>query len=242
LYAIRHVPHLAGVRVFRFGDGPTSPGDGESYRGFSVNSSVIPELVARMPRLEELYLYTHYLDTAALFALPLPRLRVLRIDHETSYPYEVLAANPSLGNLTHILCHPHAQRPYDPDAYIRLDQLRAICRSPHLTNLSHLQLRLTDFGDAGAEEIVASGVLKRLRVLDLSLGCITDRGARVLAACPDLKNLTLLDLSQNALTDTAIAALAATGVPLKTDRQHGEYPGRPGGSDWLEYLSQGDWE
>lgn len=242
LYALRHVPHLAGVRVFRLGDGPTGAGDVASGRSRSMNGDPIHEIVARMPRLEELYLYVRGVNTADLFALPLSRLRVLRVDHETSYPLEVLAANRSLGNLTHLLCYPHAQRPDDPDAYIRLEQLRAVCRSPHLTRLVHLQLWLTDFGNAGAEEIAASGVLKRLRVLDLAYGCITDHGAAVLAACPDLKNLALLDLSMNALTDAGIAALTATGVPLKTGSQHGEYPDRPGGPDWLEYLSYGDLE
>jgi hypothetical protein len=195
-----------------------------------------------MPRLEELYLYAGDVDAAALFALPLPHLRVLRVDHERSYPLDVLAENPSLGNLTHLSCHPHAQRPGDPDAYLRLDQLRAVCRSPHLRNLSHLRLRLTDFGDEGAEELIASGVLKRLRVLDLSYGCMTDAGAAALAASPDLRNLALLDLSRNALGENGIAALRATDVTLKADDQHGEHPSRMGEDGYLDYLGYGDME
>ena len=243
LYALRHVPHLAGVRVFRYGDGPTGVGDDGERRGpCHANGSVIHEVVARMSRLEELYLYAGDLNAAELFALPLPRLRVLRVDHEMSYPLEVLAANSALGNLTHILCHPHAQTPNDADAYIRLDQLRAICLSPHLTSLAHLQLRLTDFGDEGTEEIVASGLLQRLRVLDLSYGCITDVGARALAACPDLKNLQLLDLTMNAMTAEGIAALTATGITVVANEQHGEHPSRMDPNGYLDYLSYGDIE
>jgi hypothetical protein len=170
------------------------------------------------------------------------RLRVLRYDHARSYPFDVLAANPALGSLTHLLCHPHAQVPDDPDAYIRLDQLRAICRSPHLTSLTHLQLRLTDFGDDGIAEIIESGILKRLRVLDLSYGCVTDDGARALAACPDLKHLHHLDLTMNALTEEGIAALAATGVAFTAEDQHDEHPTRMGENGYLDYLSYGDME
>jgi hypothetical protein len=243
LHALLYVPHLAGVRVLRYGDGPTSPGsDGERHGSCSANGEIIHELVARMPRLEELYLYAYDVKPEALFAQPMPRLRILRVDHETNYPFEVLAANPTLGSLTYLLCHPHAQRPDDPDAYIRLDQLRAICRSPHLTNLTHLQLRLTDFGDDGVRELIASGILKRLKALDLSLGCVTDEGAKLLAACPDLKNLTSLDLCQNAIEGAGIAALEATGVQVNTQAQHGEHPSRMEEHGYLEYLSNGDWE
>ncbi|QJW96556.1 TIGR02996 domain-containing protein [Frigoriglobus tundricola] len=243
LYALTHVPHLAGVRVFRYGDGPTVPGDdGERHGPCHTSGAFVHGVVARMPQLEELYLYAHSMEPAALFALPLSRLRILRVDHEMSYPLDVLAANSLLGNLTHILCHPHAQRPEDPHAYIRLDQLRALCRSPHLPRLTYLQLCLTDFGDEGAEEVIASGVLKRLRVLDLSYGCMTDSGAIALAACSDLKNLSLLDLTMNSLTEVGIAALTATGVPFKADQQHAEHPSRIDEHGYLEYLSYGDIE
>src|SRR5262249_33565001 len=160
------------------GDGPTAPGDdGERHGPCHTAGTFAHEVIARMPRLEELYLYAYDVPAAAVFAYPMPRLRILRVDDATEYPLGVLAGHPALGNLTHLLCHPHAQYPEDHVAYIRLDQLRAVCRSPHLRSLTHLQLRLTDFGDDGVEEVVASGALKRLRVLDLSNGCVTDRGA-----------------------------------------------------------------
>ncbi len=227
LYALTWVPHLAGIRVFRLGNG---------------NGEMAHELIKRMPRLEELHLYAHRVFAEIIFAYPIPQLRVLHYDHASYYPLEVLATNPTLGNLTSISCHPHAQRPGDSDAYIRLDQLRAICRSPHLRKLSHLQLLLTDFGDAGIEEIITSGMLKQIRELNLSYGCVTDAGAALLAECPDLKNLTQLDLSQNALGDAGIKALQSTGVSVNTTAQHGEHPKRMGERGWLEYLSYGDME
>src|SRR4030095_8703162 len=101
-YALRHVRHLAGVRVFRYGDGPTGAGDdGERHSPCHAYGSVIHEDVARMSRVQELYLYACDFHMTDLLALALPKLRVLRVDHEMSYPFEVLAANPSLGNLPH---------------------------------------------------------------------------------------------------------------------------------------------
>ncbi len=241
LHALIHYPRLDRLRLFCYG-GLAEIGAGLTGGSARDTGSVAHDVVARMPKLEDLYLYAYDVNAEALFALPLPNLRVFRMDHETTYPLEVLAANPSLGNITHLLCQPHAQRSRVPGAYIRIDQLRAICRSPHLKSLTHLRLLLTDFGDEGAEEIVASGILKRLRVLELAYGCVTDRGALALAACPDTKNLTLLDLSQNAIGEAGVAALKATGTAVNTDEQHGEHPDRIGERGWLEYLSNGDIE
>jgi uncharacterized protein (TIGR02996 family) len=243
LLALAAGHNLAGVRLFRLGDGPTGTGeDGERHEPCHTVGAFAHAVVARMPLLEELYLYAHSVWPEGLFDLPLPRLRILRFEHAQEYPLEILAENPSLGNLTHLLCHPHAQIPGDRNAYIRLDQLRAVCRSKHLKSLIHLQLRLTDFCDHGVEEIVSSGILKRLRVLDISYGCVTDQGAAVLAACADLTNLEHLDLAMNALTADGIAALEATGARVTTDQQHDEIPDPVEGAGYLEYLAYGDIE
>jgi uncharacterized protein (TIGR02996 family) len=241
LLALAFGDNLVGVRVFRLGDGPAIPGDDEErYDPCHTHGAFAHEVVARMPMLEELYLYAHDVTAEKLFALPLNRLRILRFDHARDYPLEVLAGNPSMNKLSHLLCHPHAQHHNDPNAYIRFDQLQAICRSPHLESLAHLRLRLTDFGDRGAEEIVSSGILKRLRILDLMYGCITDAGAALLAGCPDLKNLEHLDLTMNALTDEGIGLLQSAGVRVTADQQHDEIPEEM--DDYLEYLGYGDIE
>ena len=250
LHALCRCPHLGSVRVFRLGE-PTERPDGteEEYMNCHTSGELAYHLVKQMPNLEELYLLAHRVDAAKVFALPMPNLRILQLYHSNAYPLDKLAANKTLTNLTHLLCHPHA---YDPDrddeddgggAYIRLKHLRAVCRSPHLTGLTHLRLRLTDFGDAGAKEIVQSGILKRLKVLDLQGGCITDEGAGTLAACPDLKNLEFLNLSRNAMTAAGEAALKKTGVRVDASAQHNEAPGEDGETgDTPEYLFEGDIE
>ncbi len=109
-----------------------------------------------------------------------------------------------------------------------------------MPNLAHLHLRLTDFGDAGAAEIVASGALRRFRSLVFRHGSITDAGAALLAAAPDLRNLELLDLTVNAMTAVGIAALTATGVNLLAGDQHDQPFGTP--DQPAEYLYYGDCE
>jgi hypothetical protein len=154
-----------------------------------------------------------------LFALPLPRLRVLTVNHLDDYPLEVLAANPSLGRLESLTCWPHALEPWHSAAYITAARVSALVHSPHLKSLTHLALYLTDLGDEGVAAITESGILCRLKMLDLWNGRISDIGAHALAACPDLHHLERLRLSGNQLTQAGLAALRATGVPVEAEGQ-----------------------
>jgi uncharacterized protein (TIGR02996 family) len=245
LHALCRCPHLANLRVFCLGEGPVGPdGKEEEYPNCHTPGQLAHHLVKQMPNVEELNLLAHHVDAGKIFAMPMPNLRVLQLYHSDDYPLDKLAANKSLGKLTTLLCHPHALD-YDREeegAYIKLSYLRALCRSPHLTALTNLRLRLTDFGDKGAKEIVESGVLKRLKVLDLQGGCITDEGAKVLAACPDLKNLDSLNLTRNAMTKAGQQAIAATKVKADVSNQHNEGPGEFGDGEIPEYLFEGDIE
>jgi hypothetical protein len=144
-------------------------------------------------------------------------LRVLRHYHGHAYPLESLAANLALGRLTHLLCHPHQHARQDPHqgrgpAAISHAGVHAVVTSPHLSSLTHLQMRCCDGGDDMVADIVASSAMKRLKVLDLRHGLVTDVGARHLAECPTAKSLELLDLVNNRLTNTGITALQAAGV------------------------------
>jgi hypothetical protein len=127
----------------------------------------------------------------------------------------------------------------EDEPYMRMAQLRAVCRSTTLTKLTHLRLRMSDFGDKGCEEIVNSGILKRLKVLDLRNGCISDDGARTLAACPDFKNLELIDLDRNSLTAAGVTALEAAGVKVVAREQ---WVPMANGFNAADYLYEGDGE
>jgi uncharacterized protein (TIGR02996 family) len=235
LYPLVRCPYLGNVRVLQVGKMA-----GDNWENFAchIDGAAAVGFIKRMPRLEELYLLARQVDTNQLFDLKtLDNLRVLQVYHNDNYPLARLAKNPSLGRLTHLLCHPHA---LEEEPYLRLPGLRAVARSTTLPSLTHLQLRLSDFGDKGAAEVVASGILKRLKLLDLRGGTITDKGAQELAACPDLRNLESLNLDRNCLSAAGVAALKKTGVDFTAKKQwvlgeESDY-GAP------EYLFEGDIE
>ncbi len=248
LLPLRGAPFLKHLRVFQLGrsapdeydvveqpaGGPVDPYDFP----LPASGEHVVGLIEEMIGLEEMYLFAHDVQMESLFALPtLGHLRVLQLYHGFPYPLETLAESPAFDNLSQLLIHPHAT-PWDGSA-IRLEQVRAVVRSPHLANLTHLQLRLSDMGDGGCEEIVRSGVLKRLKVLDLRHGCITDEGARALAACPDLRNLELLDVQRNRLTAGGVKALKGAGIWVRAENQ--QQPAEGGGYN-DDYLYEGDVE
>src|SRR5262249_16512386 len=150
-------------------------------------------LIRKMPRLEELELYAEGLRSKELFALSsLTRLRSLKW-YQTSQALrlDVLAGNASFGQLRELRFHPHHIEEFvypsdladgfsEGESYLPLRVVRPFLHSPHFPNLTRLQLRLSSLGDEGCREIVASGILRRLKVLDLRHGRVTDAGARLL--------------------------------------------------------------
>jgi uncharacterized protein (TIGR02996 family) len=235
-YPLLRWPQLRYVRRFGWG-WPAKEDDKDYYFSCWMPGDHVYDFVKQMPDVEELRVFAHVRDANKLVALPMPNLRVFQLYHSWSYPLDKLAANKTVANLTAILCHPHGLE-HDDKPYIRLKQLQALCRAPHLTRLTHLRLRCSDVGDAGAKEIARSGILKRLKVLELQLGCVSDEGAKALAESPDIKNLELLDLSHNALTQEGIAALKATGVKVVAEQQHDQPRYDPDGEN--QFLWHGD--
>jgi uncharacterized protein (TIGR02996 family) len=234
LYPLLRSRHLNNVRVFQLG---VQVDTDEHYNCRTAGDAAVA-VIKLMPKLEELYLLAHNVDSGELFGLrTLTNLRVLQMYHNVSYPLPKLAKNPAFANLTQLLCHPHNMEGDEP--YIRLADLRAVVRSTVLTKLAHLQLRMTDVGDKGCDEVVQSGALGRLKLLDLRGGTITDAGAATLAGCRDLRNLERLNLDRNCLTDAGIKALKATKVPFTARNQW-----RPSGDEYddQEYLFEGDLE
>ena len=124
-------------------------------------------------------------------------------------------------------------------AYIDLAGVRAVVRSPHLGKLTHVRFRLSDMGDDGCREIVASGILKRLKMLDLMHGRVSDEGANLLAGSPDVRSLDLLEISYNRLTTSGISALTKAGV-AKVQATNQYDPNQD--DEEQEYLWMGDME
>jgi uncharacterized protein (TIGR02996 family) len=219
---------FGNIRVFRIG-----PDEARCH----INGEGVVALVKKMPLLEELCASAHHVETPELFSLPLPHLRKLRVEHVCEYPLEILAANKSLTNLTHLSLWPHALEPGDSAAYITCAGASALFWSPHLKSLTDLELRNSDTGDEGIAALVESGMLRRLKTLSLDGGCITDEGARTLAACKDLTHLESLRLCDNMIGDEGQAALRDTGVNVAFGQQFD-----PDDREEFEYLMDGDWE
>jgi uncharacterized protein (TIGR02996 family) len=241
-YVLMRWPYFANLRFFQLGWTSQEEYGADNFCPFQchLRGDNAHAFVRQIPRVEELYLFAHSVHSDRLFAFLMPHLRVLQLYHTWYYPLSILAKNASLTNLTHLLCHPHAPEAGDAP-YIRLPDLKAVVRSPHLGNLKRLRLRCADFGDAGCKEIVASGILKRLEVLDLRHGCITDEGARLLAECPDLKRLQLLHVANNKLTTRGVELLRGVGTLLRAEDQDNSNGQDPSYGD-RRYLFEADYE
>jgi hypothetical protein len=227
LRALRRPGFLACLRAFQFGANPD-----EAAPVRPPPDPGVLDLVAGLPRVEDLRLFVYRVNAERLFSLPnLGRLRVLQPYFLDDYPLARLAADPEcFVSLTHLLLRPieYEPRPRHPtEPPIRTDDLLALLRSPFLPNLTHLQLRYLEQGDEAVRMIVRSGILERLKVLDLRHGAITDIGALLLARSPHVAALERLDLSYNELTLRGMAALEAAGAAVFADDQHA-----PGDTTW----------
>jgi uncharacterized protein (TIGR02996 family) len=194
----------------------------EDWWHYSQFDADIGQLVRETPRLEHLKIAAGTFIPAPVFGAELPCLQSFHMMADADrLPVAVLGVNSSLRNLTRLHLELVGLGPGDGEQGlvnrhdpIYPDELRAFCRSPHLAALRHLALRLPGFGDAGVEELIASGLINRLKGLDLS-GCrITDEGAMMLARCEAVGRLKYLHLNNNHLSMAGIDALAAAGVQV----------------------------
>src|SRR5581483_8232152 len=149
------------------------------YERADFSPRVLPQMLAKMPQLEELRLFLWTLEAEQFFALPLECLRLLQVAGVFEYPLDILAENESLRNLTHLLIKPVA-----PGGHLKIfsDVAGALLRSSALKSLQRLQLRFITPGDAYCQELVDSGILRRLKGLDVQFSEITDEGAGILAS------------------------------------------------------------
>jgi uncharacterized protein (TIGR02996 family) len=218
-------PFLATLRMVQLGQGAAGLGGPGALLGWSEEE--LAAFVARLARVEELFLAVMRIGTTKLFGLPLPHLRELSVTGADSFALDVLAANPTLGKLQDLSLEPPNPLEDGEPSPITLAGLRAICRSPHLGSLTRLRLWRSDFGDDGVRELIDSGRLSRLTLLDLSKGAITDQGAALLARQPELAGMEV-NLDDNSLTDEGVALVEAAGEEVRAGNQH-----EPGSTDYL---------
>ena len=206
-------PNLANVRKFTFGK---DVGDEQEDYHCTLFTMVVPELLRGMPRLEEAYLFATGYDLTDVFALPtLKNLRVLQVYHcSRVYRLDVLANNPALHHLTHLLCHPHALAWHDNR---RQDEADGFRRDEGYLPLSVVRplLAATDLSSVPRQgelfpELVAppSPNLPRLTHLRLRVSSMGDEGCKEIVRSGVLKRLKLLDLRHGRITDQGARTLA----------------------------------
>jgi uncharacterized protein (TIGR02996 family) len=240
LYPLTRSVTLGNLREFQFGYKPSEEEEEKAQWGFiysGFTNALMGDVLRRMPSLRSLRIYAHNHDSFGIFSLPtFTHLEELIAYHQNDYPLHTLARNPCLQKLQSLAIHPHSLE--HEQAYVRLDGIRELVRSPYLQSLTHLKIRMTDAGDKGIKEIIDSGILRRLKVLDLRHGCITDQGAKMLAACEDARQLELLDLKNNNISQDGIRALVSLHIPMMTNDQWTQDEQTHG----QDYLRVGDYE
>lgn len=186
--------------------------------------------IARMPRLESLRLNVDQFSEAELFGGDYPRLHTIDITYNNPRcRYYMLGMNDKLPNLKRLSLDTVAIMPERGELGserepITPTDLRTFFRTKYLKALEYLTFRNGEFGDAGVEELLASGFITRLKGLDLCRCNITDAGAELLANYPHTPKLDYLHLDNNLLSPIGIDALETAGQRISPNQFFGPMP------------------
>lgn len=85
-----------------------------------------------------------------------------------------------------------------------------LASSPHLRRLERLDLHFNTFNRPGAEALAASPILATVQELEIGFNEITDAGLRALARSPHLTNLRHLNVSHSYLRKNGLSGLIAS--------------------------------
>jgi len=120
-------------------------------------------------------------DAEALVRSPLaPRLRCLRLRRLSRATQKILLTAPSLSGLTSLCISGLRSSP--PDGQVG----KWIREATHLTNLTHLDVKFSQLGNAGVADLAQSPHLARLTFLEIDSNHVTAEGYRALVESPYL--------------------------------------------------------
>lgn len=214
-YPFEQISSLPNLRSLDIGLEVTETRLGELY-----------PLIQKTPNLERLRIEADFiLDLEEVLTSSLPQLRELTVGglSDSVIGLHWIGENASLHSLTQLTVDLDTAQESnwdEPIPQLTIDDVQAITRSKHLSNLTYLTLLMCDAGDKGVKEIIDSGLLSRLKYLNLSFGTITDEGAKMLAESEDIHNLDQLILMDNCIGETGRCALEETKVDLLVSNQH----------------------
>jgi len=190
----------------------------------------IDDAVDVMPNLESIKLCVDSFSESGLFGGDYPRLHTIDIVYNNPRcRFYILGMNDGLPNLRRLSLDTVAVMPDRGELGserepITPTDLGMFFRTENLKALEYLVFRNGEFGDAGVEELLASGFITRLKGLDLCRCNITDDGAQLLAAHPHVRHLEYLHLDNNLLSPIGIDALEAIGHEISPNQLFGPPP------------------
>lgn len=112
-----------------------------------------------------------------------------------------------------LACSPHLRNLTALDLsgnYLGDDGVRVLASSKHLAGLEELRLGASNVGPAGLMALASSPNFAKLTGLDLGGNRIGDEGVRVLVSSPHLRNLIALNLHSNTIGPSGARRLAAS--------------------------------
>ncbi|MDP4181541.1 MAG: STM4015 family protein [Bacillota bacterium] len=122
----------------------------------------------------------------------------------------------NLSNLKRLLLYLGVED-YGFDASI--EDLRPFMKSGLFPNLRYLGLVDSEIQDEIAIEIAQASVLDQIEILDLSLGTLTDKGAEALLNSDKIKKLKFLDLNYHYMSDEMLEKITCMGVNIDVSNQ-----------------------
>jgi len=202
----------------------------------STEEPIVAELncvddpTAHMPHLESLRLCVDLYSESHVFAGDYPRLHTIDITYNNPRcRFYMLGMNDKLPNLKRLSLDTVSVMPDRGELGserepITPTDLRMFFRTKYLKALEYLTFRNGEFGDAGVQELLASGFMTRLKGLDLCRCNITDAGAELLANHPHTAKLEYLHLDNNLLSPIGIDALETAGQRISPNQFFGPMP------------------
>lgn len=219
LQPLVHTGRLTNLRHFELG----SVEERAAAEGYAIDDAV-----QVMTSLESIKLCVDQFSESRLFDGDYSKIHTIDITYNNPRcRFHLLGMNDRLPNLRRLSLDTVAVMPDRGELGserepITPTDLSMFFRSKRLTALEYLTFRNGEFGDAGVEELLASGFIARLKGLDLCRCNITDAGAELLARHPHIRQLDYLHLDNNLLSPVGLDVLdAVLDTPISRNQMFG---------------------
>jgi predicted DNA-binding WGR domain protein len=195
-------PHLSGLAALFVGDIHAE----EAEISWQALADISP-LLAAFPQLEHLRVRGNPVSKTGMGTLKSATLRSLQLEG-SNLDREVVqqVASADLPALEHLEIW---LGPSEYAAPKTAEDIAPILSGTLFPSLRYLGLRDTDDADQVAAQVAASKVIEQLEVLDLSLGTLGDVGAEALLASPAVARLKMLDIRHHYISAPVLSRLKA---------------------------------